>query len=110
MIYDKKIVIAKLPEGVGTPLQAPLEPVFTAFCGELEVFHTRYWEAVQAGSRVDILVELPFLRKIDAGMYARYQGNTYSIVQAQFGTDRNGLPITTLSLKRSEDQYDIEGL
>ncbi len=44
MIYDKKIVIAKLPEGVGTPLQAPLEPVFTAFCGELEVFHTRYWK------------------------------------------------------------------
>jgi hypothetical protein len=57
---------------------------------------------------VDLLVELPLHRAVDAGMYALYKGRTYSIEQAQFGADANGLPITTLSLMRTEAQYDIE--
>jgi hypothetical protein len=107
MIYDKPIDILKLPDDIGTPLQGELQPVFSAFGGEREVYHRRYWEAVQARSRVDTLVELPFHRESDAGMFARWKGHIYSIEQAQFGKDENGLPITTLSLKRSEVQYDI---
>ena len=107
MIYDKPITIAKLPDDVGTPLQGDLEEVFTAFCGEKEVYHSRLWESVQAGSRIDYLVELPFHRNSDAGMFAKYKGHTYSIEQAQFGEDENHLPVTILSLKRAEGQYDI---
>ena len=110
MIYDKKIVVAKLPDGVGIIVQGNLELVFTALCGEKEVFHRRYWESVQAGSRIDVLVEIPLLRKVDAGMYACYEGFTYEVVQAQFGKDEDGLPITTLSLKRLGAQYDIKGI
>lgn len=110
MIYDIPITIAKLPDDVGTPLQGKLQRLFGAFCGEKEVYHRRYWESVQAGSRVDLLVELPLHRKADAGMYAQYKSHTYSIEQAQFGHDSNGLPITTLSLKRMEGVYDIEGV
>lgn len=107
MIYDTPIAILKLPEGVGTPLQGKLVPSLNAFCGEKEVYHKRFWESVQAGSRVDLLVELPLHREIDAGMFAKYKGHIYSIEQVQFGKDENLLPITTLSLKRSEVQYDI---
>lgn len=108
MIYDKYIEILKLPEDVGTPLQGKLEPVFDAFCGELTVFHSRFWESVQAGSRIDIMVELPLHRKdADAEMYAKYDGHIYRIEQAQYQTDKNGLPVTVLSLKRSEERYDI---
>ena len=110
MIYDTEIVIAKLPDNVGTPLQGKLQAVFTAFCGEKEVFHRRFWESVQAGSRIDIMVELPLHRSIDAGMFAKYKDHVYSIEQAQFGKDEYMLPITTLSLKRAEVQYDIEGI
>lgn len=110
MIYDMPIDILELPADVGTPLQGQLQPVFSAFGGEREVYHRRYWESVQAGSRVDLLVELPFHRKSDAGMFARWKDHIYSIEQAQFGKDENGLPITTLSLKRSEVQYDIAGV
>ena len=110
MIYDTEITILKLLDNVGTPLQGKLQPVFTAFCGEKEVYHRRFWESVQAGSRVDLLVDLPLHREVDAGMFAKYKNHTYSIEQAQFGKDENGLPITTLSLKRSEAQYDIEGI
>lgn len=110
MIYDTPITILKLPDDVGTPLQGKLKEVFTAFCGEKEVYHRRFWESVQAGSRIDLMVELPFHRNTDAGMFAKYKGHVYSIEQAQFGKDGNSLPITTLSLKRAEDQYDIEGI
>lgn len=110
MIYDTEIVIAKLPDNVGTPLQGKLQAVFMAFCGEKEVYHRRFWESVQAGSRIDIMVELPLHRSIDAGMFAKYKDHVYSVEQAQFGKDEYLLPITTLSLKRAEGQYDIEGL
>lgn len=108
MIYDTPIQILKLPDNVGTPIQAKLEPVFCAFCGEMTVFHSRFWEAVQAGSRIDLMVELPLHRKgADAGRFARVGCHIYSIEQAQYQKDANQLPVTVLSLKRSEDQYDI---
>lgn len=108
MIYEKPIEILKLPDNVGTPLQGTLRPVFSAFCGEMTVFHSRFWEAVQAGSRIDVMVELPLHRKnVSAGMFARYEGHVFSIEQAQFQKDNNQLPVTVLSLKRSEDQYDV---
>lgn len=106
MIYDKQIEILHLPNGIGTPLQGKLEYSFTAFCGEKEVYHRRFWESVQAGSRVDYLVELPLHRNVEAGFYAKYKGHVYSIEQAQFGADDNDLPITILSLKRAGVQYD----
>lgn len=110
MIYDTEITVFKLPDNVGTPLQGKLQAVFNAFCGEKEVYHRRFWESVQAGSRIDIMVELPLHRDVDAGMFAKFRNHMYSIEQAQFGKDDNDLPITTLSLKRSEVQYDIEGI
>lgn len=107
MIYDTPILICKLPDDAGAPIGTTLEPVFRAFCAQKEVYHARFWESVQAGSRVDILVELPMLRNVNAGMFAQFQGHVYSVEQAQFGKDADGLPITTLSLKRPEAAYDI---
>lgn len=107
MIYDKPIQILKLPDNVGTILHGKLETVFSAYCGQKEVYHRRYWESVQAGSRIDVMVELPLHREIDAGMYAKYKDHIYSIEQAQFGEDDDGLPVTILSMKKAGDQYDI---
>lgn len=110
MIYDTPITVLKLPDSVGTPFQGKLEKVFSAYCGELTVYHTRFWESVQAGSRVDAMVELPMLRAVNAGMFAQYKGHIYSIEQAQFSKDADDLPITVLSLKQSEGCYDIAGI
>lgn len=109
MIYDTSIRILRLPDTVGTPIQGKLEPVFSCFCTELTVYHSRYWESVLAGSRIDIMVELPLRRAVDAGMFAHLRGHFYSIEQAQFERDSDGLPVTRLSLKRLEAQYDIAG-
>lgn len=111
MIYDKPIEILKLPDDVGTPLQGKLQPVFSAFCGEMTVFHSRFWESVQAGSRIDAMVELPLHREnVEAEMYARYEGHIYRIEQAQFQKDGDQLPVTVLSLKREENRYDFAGI
>lgn len=110
MIYDTPIQILKLPDDIGSPLQGKLEPVFSAYCGQKEVYHRRYWESVQAGSRVDVLVELPLHRDVEAEMYAKYKDHFYSIEQAQFGTDDDGLPVTILSMKKAGNQYDIAGV
>lgn len=108
MTYEKPIQFLRLPDGVGTPVQGKLKPMFKAYCRELTVFHSRFWEAVQAGSRIDLMVEIPLHRKaVDAGMFAKYDGHIYSIEQVQFQKDSFHLPVTVLSLKRSEEQYDI---
>lgn len=110
MTYDTPIQILRLPAGVGTILHGKLELVLSAYCGQKEVYHSRFWESVQAGSRIDTLVELPLHREIDAGMYAKYKGHIYSIEQAQFSHDEDGLPVTILSMKKAGNQYDIAGV
>lgn len=108
MTYDKPITILALPDGIGTLLQGKPEPVFSAWCGEMTVFHARFWEAVQAGSRIDIMVEIPLHRTdVQAGMFAALGGRNYSIEQAQFQKDDNQLPVTVLSLKTLEGHYDF---
>ena len=110
MTYDQPITILELPSDVGTPVQGKLRKVKFLYGAEREVYHRRYWESVQAGSRIDTMVEIPLHHcRIDAGMFAQYKGHIYSIEQIQIGTDDMGLNITTLSLKRSEVQYDIAG-
>jgi hypothetical protein len=106
MIYDIPIEIMKLPDGVGTLMQGNPEPVFSAYCGEMTVYHTRFWESIQAGSRIDAMVELPLHRNVTAGMYALFRGHIHSIEQAQLEKDENALPVTILSLQRMEARYD----
>lgn len=75
----------------------------------MTVYHARYWESVQAGSRIDTMVELPLRRSVDAGMFALYRSHIYSVEQVQVERDSDGLPVTRISLKRVEAQYDIAG-
>lgn len=112
MIYDRIITIAKLPDGVGTVVQAEkLDPLLVVWCGELEVYHRRFWEAVQADSRIDRMVEIPLHRQeADAGNFAVYGDHTYEIVETQFKYNEQNLPVTWLSLKRMAKHYDIAGV
>ena len=106
MIYDHTLDIYTLH--AGTPLQRKLEYSATHFYAPREVYHKRYWESIQAGSRIDRMVELPYGDEICSTHYCiPDDGHVYRIVQAQHGYTADGLPITTLSLQRTEDNYDI---
>ena len=57
MIYDLELRLYRL-EG-GTPITGSLKKVDDYFYGEMEVYHKRYWEAVQAGDTIDTMAEIP---------------------------------------------------
>lgn len=107
MIYDRPLTLCTLPEG--TPLHSKLVPGEVCFYSPREVYHKRFWEAVQAGSTVDRMVELPLHRKVEAGDYALLEsGVVYRIEQAQFSYDsESGLPITVLSLRRTDGRLQV---
>lgn len=106
MIYDR--VLRIYSDGGGTPLHRRLTYISSHFYAPKEVFAARYWDSVQAGSRVDQLVELHRDDSLTATLYAVPEdGHVYRIVQVQQGSDRDGLPVSVLSLQRAEDHFDI---
>lgn len=108
LIYDRELNVYSLPSG--SPLQGKLVRISRHLYAEREVYHARYWESVQAGARIDMLVCVPDGAAIAADMYCiPDDGHVYRIVQAQHGRDDNGLSVTALSLRRMESKYDIAG-
>lgn len=108
MIYDRCLWICDPPEGVGAPFQGRLTRRQAYMYAELTVYHRRYWESVQAGTRVDRMVQVPFGRSIAATEYALLSdGHMYRIEEAQQTTDEDGLPVCNLSLRRLEANYDL---
>lgn len=108
MIYDRLLWICTPPAGFGAPFQGKLVKRRKHFYGELTVYHRRYWEAVQAGTRVDCMVQVPYGQAIRATEYALLaDGHMYRVEEAQQTTDEWGLPVTNLSLRRLEGNYDL---
>ena len=107
-IYDHELNIYSL--STGTPLQGKLQHVSRHLYAEKEVYHARFWESVQAGSQIDMMVCVADGRAICADMYCIPEdGHVYRVVQAQQGYDDLSLEMTTLSLRRMEGNYDIAG-
>ena len=108
MIYDHGPVA--IYKRVGPPIQQRLQLHSQHYYAELSVYHRRFWESVQAGDRIDRLLQIPFGDDIVAEMYAVPEdGHVYRINQTQPGEDDNGLPSCMLSLHREEANYDIIG-
>ena len=108
MIYDRSLWICNPPAGVGAPFQGRLVRRQQYMYAELTVYHRRYWESVQAGTRVDRMVQVPFGRSILATEYALLgDGHMYRIEEAQQTTDEDGLPVCNLALRRLEANYDL---
>lgn len=106
MIYDRYLTVYDLAGG--SPLSHQLTVNSAHFYAELEVYHRRYWESVQAGSRIDRMIRVPFGEDLTAAQYVIPEdGHVYRVEQAQHGPDDDGLPVTTLSLRRMEGKYDI---
>lgn len=106
MIYDR-VVHIYIDNG-GTPLKRRLTYHTSHYCCQKEVYASRYWDSVQAGSRVDMLLQLRRDDSITGSMLAQPEdGHLYRIVQVQQTADEDGLPATVLSLQRQEDNFDI---
>ncbi|MBQ9685052.1 MAG: hypothetical protein IJV41_00700 [Oscillospiraceae bacterium] len=105
MIYDRALTIYDLD--APTPLQGTLIDPTDFLCAPREVFFKRFWEAVQAGTEISEMVELPLHHPVTTAQLAAFNGEIWRIVQVQHGQDKDGLPITTLSLSRPDRRYEI---
>lgn len=107
MIYDTRIDLFRLPDGIGTINQAAqLIPVHWAYCAELEVYSTTYYKSLMAGSLIDKMVELPGLAPVKPGSFADIKGKLYRVERVQDSKDENGLPVYRLTLQKEDSHYD----
>ena len=107
MIYDRVLTIYEL-YGESSALRRRLVRGQDYAYGEKAVYGSRFYEAMQTGARLDRMVEL-WRADIHADQYAVLDdGDVYRVVQAQHGTNRDGLAITTQTLRREESEYDID--
>ena len=107
MIYDQLLTIYDLDK-TSPALKRRLVPRASCFYGEKELFAARFYQAMQAGQRVDKLCEL-WRAPICADQFAVLTDKlVYRVVQAQHGFNADGLPITTLTLRREEVEYELQ--
>ena len=95
MIYDHGPLTVY--ERDGAPADGRLKKHSEHYYAPLTVYHRRFWESVQAGDRVDTMVQLPFGEDLNADLF----------VVPEDGLDDNGLRCCVLSLHREERNYEL---
>lgn len=104
MVYDRSITIYTLD---GTPLKGTLTEHSRHFCAPKTVAHRRFWQAVQADTRIDADVQIPYGLDVDSSMFAIYAGELYRIEEAQHALDEDELPVTNLSLRKWKGDFTV---
>lgn len=109
MIYDRELTVCVPPKGWAKPSDGRLTAAAHHLSAELTVFHRRYWEAQAAGSRADRMVQIPMGYDVLPTWYVAlaWDPHLYRIEEAQYTRDEDGLPVTNLTLRRMEDNYDV---
>ena len=105
MIYDKILLVCSLTDD--RPRALSVECCYGY--ADQTVYHRRHWEAVQAGSRADRMVQVPFGGEIRADQFVWIpaESSAWRIEEAQHTTDGDSLPVTNLTLRREEAFYDV---
>ena len=107
MIYDRLITIYDVTGGsaLGRKL---VPPGVSHYCARRTVGLNRYYTALQIGQQTDDVLELPGRDDITPTQIAVFNGHQYRILQVQHASDKDGLPITVLSLSRMEELYELD--
>lgn len=111
MLHDAGILticsLVETSEGGSMPKKKLLK-LRQFYYGERTIGYGRQYAAHGAGEHVDLLAEIWQDREVRPGMYAVSHDNIqYRIDQVQHKENDEGLRVTWLSLRRSEDFYDI---
>ena len=105
MTYDYMLEVYDLTGG--TPLKGTLTSRGRHFYANITVGHRRYWEAVQADTRIDRSVRIPEGAGVTSSQYVRLDGAFWRIEEAQHTVDEDGLPVTNLSLRSWEGTLNV---
>lgn len=111
MTLDSGTLVIKRPT-VATPdggmPSVTYQDVFAGYYGSRTVGYNRYFTALAADDQIDLLVRIQRFVASNADLAvltpagADGTGGTYNIVQVQHLEDDDGLPVTDLSLQRTE--------
>ena len=106
-IYDRFVTIHDVIGG--SVLGRRLAATGTGFyCARRKVGLTRYYTALQIGDQTDAMLELPGRVPIRTTQIAVMDAEQYRILQVQHELDKDGLPVTVLSLSRLEELYELD--
>lgn len=107
MIYDRTVTIYDVAGGsvLGRKL---VPPGVSHYCARRTVGLRRYYTALQLGDQTDEVLELPNRDDIRPTQIAVTNGEQFRILQVQHENDKDGLPVTVLSLSRLEELYDLD--
>lgn len=98
MIYNRKLQIYTVLPGKA-PTEENLRPVRSHMYGEKTIYAKRIYDAVQAGYRLDKLLEIPGWYDYKSLEYVKPgDGGLYRLAQAERRQDENNLPCMWLSL------------
>ena len=109
MIYDRILEVFDL-DTASSPLARRLVLRAVHFCAPVTVYHRTYYESLQAGQTVDLMVRIPdpFGAPPAATQYAvPGDGHVYRITEVQAALDEDGRPVANISLHREETRYDL---
>lgn len=106
MIYDRLVTVHDVI-GAGVLGQKLCACGTEYFCARRTVGLHRYYTALQVGDQTDDVLEIPGRYDIRPTQIAVFEEHQYRILQVQHAVDKSGLPITTLSLSRMEDLYEL---
>lgn len=99
--------LVDVSEAGETPAFA-LRPAYTLAYAERIVGMSRYWTAMQASARIDMLVRCHRVEDVTTHQVVILRdGKQYDIVQVQRPPDVRPLAMD-LSLRRRADKYDVE--
>lgn len=79
-----------------------------AFFGERVVGYGRQYSAKSVNEQIDMLIRIWEDRGLHAGMYAVIGPDQFRIDNVQHLLDDDGLRVTDLTLRRLEENYDID--
>lgn len=98
MIYDRLLTVAAVPPGV-RPTAETLTTIRTHYFASKTISAKRFYESIQAGQRLDCLLEIPGWWGYSGLEYVCVGSNIYTLEQAEERTDTDGLPVTWFSLR-----------
>ena len=107
MIYDRLLLVYDLT--AGTPMSGALTLRASHYYAQRTVSHRRWWESVQANSRVDKAVQVRGGEDITANQFVLLEGAWWRVEEAQHTTDEYRLPVTNLALRRWDGDLHVAG-
>lgn len=111
MAYDDGVLGVYTLTNASAPDKRKLKLLSQHYYGEKTIGVTRFYAAMQADTKIDMLVEIWQDRQVMASLYCIPEdGEQYRITDVQHKMSEQGLKVSVLTLERVGKNYELEQL